>query len=458
MSLVRAGKLARQTNAGLLTSPSRADANLPQTLIVVIGVLTMAYNGILAALLAGGLPINSSVPAVVEIMFLLAACALSLKNGFERSSILPLFLSYFIMMTSILLSIQGETIYVVSVRNFLIVSFFTLLGGKCTFQTLKKVFICASAITLLALFLEVFFLENYINLFQPAKYLASTRGMAESEYSGGLSAGTILFDGRFSLGLYSGPRTSSIFLEQVSINCFGIVLALFVLTFLPDLNWREIALHVITVFAILATNNARMALIASLIFAAGYRVFPIIPKYYNIALIPTIVGGMFIVFSFVPPSGGDDLIGRMATSYNLLTSMSITDLLMGNFNETSRSLDSGYAFLIFSSTIFGLILYWLYTSLIVPQADACSKRCAWGLTIYIGVWLLVGGTGTFSMKTAPLLWLIVGFVRCHSLKVIEEARVEGATRALQYARGTKRNSFQSRPVTISHQPSAPTLM
>lgn len=450
MSLVRTGKLDRQTNAGLLRSPNRANANLPQNLIVAIGVLTMAYNGILAALLAGGLPINSSVPAVVETMFLLAACALSLKNGFERSSIFPLFLSYFIMMTSILLSIQGETIYVVSVRNFLIVSFFTLLGGKCTFQTLKKIFIYASAITLLVLFVEVFFLDNYINIFQPAKYLAATRGMTESEYSGGLSAGTILFDGRFSLGLYSGPRTSSIFLEQVSINCFGIVLALFVLTFLPDLNWRELSLHIVTVFAILATNNARMALIASLIFVAGYRVFPIIPRYYNVVLMPSIVGGMFIVFLFVAPSGGDDLIGRMATSYNLLTSMDITDLLMGNFDRTSRSLDSGYAFLIFSSTIFGLMLYWLYISFIVPQSDAYSKRCAWGLTIYIGVWLLVGGTGTFSMKTAPLLWLLVGFVRCHSLSLIEGVRVEGVTRASQYAPETKRSSFQSFPVTISH--------
>jgi putative polymerase len=458
MPLVPTGKLARQTNAGLLRAPKRVEANSPQTLIVVIGVLTMAYNGILAALLAGGLPINSSAPAIVETMFLLAACALSLKNGFERSSVFPLFLSYFIAMTAIVLSIQGESIYIVSIRNFLIVSLFTVLGGKCNFSTLKRIVIYCSFVTLIVLLLEIVSLDTYVSLFQPAKYLSATRGMAESEYAGGLSAGTILFEGRFSLGLYSGPRTSSIFLEQVSINCFGIVLALYLLTFLPDLSRREISLHAVTVFAILATNNARMALIASLIFAAGYRVFPIIPKYFNTVLIPVIIGGMFIVFSFVPPTGGDDIIGRMATSYKLLTSMNTTDLLLGNFRETSRSLDSGYAFLIFSSTIFGLILYWLYISFVVPQADARSKRCAWGLTIYIGIWLLVGGTGTFSMKTAPLLWLIVGFVRRHSLNLMEEARVEGATRAFQYAPVTKPAGFQSRPVAVSGQRSAPTLM
>lgn len=451
MPLVSTGKLTRQINAGVFRAPKRVGANSPQNLIVAIGVLTMAYNGILAALLARGLPINSSVPAFVETMLLLFACGISFKNGFERSSTLPVFLSFFVAMTSIVLSIQGESFYVVSIRNFLIVSAFTVLGGKCSFGTLRKLFFYCSIVTFVTILIEISSLDTYISLFEPAKYLSATRGMAESEYSGGLSAGTILFEGRFSLGLYSGPRTSSIFLEQVSINCFGIVLALYLLTFLPDLDRREIALHAVTVFAILATNNARMALIASLMFAAGYRVFPFIPKYVNVVFIPVIIGGMFIVFSFVPPGGGDDIIGRMATSYKLLTSMSISDLLFGNFRQTSRSLDSGYAFLIFSSTIFGLLLYWLFISFVVPQADARSRRCAWGLTIYIGVWLLVGGTGTFSMKTAPLLWLMVGFVRYQSLSLIEKGRVEGATRGLQYAPGTRSAGGQRRPVAIGGQ-------
>jgi len=422
MSAAPRTRIARRRDGKLLVTAERTDGHLSQRVIIAVGVLTMAYNGILAALLSVGFPIGGAIPAIAESTFLLTAITIVMKEGLLRSSMFPLSLSFFVMVTALILSIEGESLYLVSTRNFLIVSLFTLLGGTCKLQTLRTMFWWCSIIALSVLIFEVSFLDSYVNVFQPAEYLASTRGMSQSEYSGGLSAGTILFEGRFSLGLYSGPRTSSIFLEQVSINCFAIVIGVYLLTFFPDLSKKEIALHAFTIFAILATNNARMALILSVIFLFGYPIFSVMPRYLNLFAVPAIIGGLFTVFIFVPPGGGDDMLGRMATSYRLLSDMSVRELLLGSFAQTSRSLDSGYAFLIFSTTIFGLIFYWLYISFVVPQVGARSKRCAWGLTIYISVWLLVGGTGTFSMKTAPLLWLVVGFVRRSSLALIEESK------------------------------------
>ncbi|RZK37388.1 MAG: hypothetical protein EOO61_09065 [Hymenobacter sp.] len=423
-------QLAGRRNSSGVVPTKAAEQQSSQPLIIAIGVLTMAYNGLLAALLALGVPINGSVPAVFEVLLLLTSAIICFKDGFSKSSIFPLALIYFVIMSAVVISINSDTIYLVAMRNFLIISVFTILGGQCNFKTLRNLFLCCSILAVLTLILEVGSLDSYVKVFEPARYLSVTRGMAQSEYSGGLSAGTINYDGRFTLGLYSGPRTSSIFLEQVSINCFAIVLALFLTVFWSNLKKSEIAIHTSAIFAILATNNARMALILSIVYAIGYPLFSRLPKYTNVFVIPGIIAGLFTVFLFITPVGGDDLVGRMATTYALLTSMNLGDLVLGNLSKTGRALDSGYGFLIFSTSVFGLIVYWLYISFIIPQVDARSKRSAWGLGVYIGVWLLVGGTGTFSMKTAPLLWLVVGFVRRQSLGHQEEAAAKARRRSL----------------------------
>ena len=421
MSLTATRPIAGRRDVRRAIPTKQADHHSFQPYIIAIGVLAIAYNGILAALLAVGAPISGSFPTVFEIILLIVAGFISFRLGFDKSSILPLALLYFIVLSALLISIRAETPYVVSVRNFLIISVFTILGGNCHFRTIQKLFLYCSIINILVLILEVSSLAEYIKFFEPARYLAATRGMAESEYSGGLSSGTILYEGRFSLGLYSGPRTSSIFLEQVSINCFAIVVAFFLTVFWPQLKKHERIIHIMTIFGILATNNARMGLILSVVFATGYHLFSRSPKYLSVFIIPCIIAGLYTVFLFVAPRGGDDLFGRMTTTYLLLTSMTFTDLVLGNLILTWRSLDSGYGFLISSTTVFGLISYWLFIAFITPQVDVRSKRCAWGLGVYIGVWLLVGGTGTFSMKTAPLLWLVVGFVRRQSLNLQEES-------------------------------------
>jgi hypothetical protein len=409
-------------------APSLASVSkvLPfENIFITIAVISVAYNGVLAALLAHGMPIGPSIPAIVEFSLLLIAGLVILNQGLNRSSILPSSLTYFVVVISTFISIKESQIYVVPVRNFLIISIFTIVGGQCSITTVKKIFFYSCIIVLITLIFEVTRLDDYVKFFEPGRYFSLTRGMSESEYSGGLSAGTIAFKGRFSLGLYSGPRTSSIFLEQVSINCFAIVIAIYLMTFFLTLKKSEVTLYAGTVFLILATNNARMALIASIIFAVGYPIFPRLPNYLHVVLMPLIIASLFITFAMIPTAGGDDLVGRMTTTYDLLTSMDINDISFGSISGTARSFDSGYAFIIYSTTLLGLVFVWLYVGMVIPQVDALSRRCAWGISIYFSIWLLVGGTGTFSMKTAPLLWILVGFVRSQSLgslKVLKEKR------------------------------------
>ncbi|WP_281825091.1 hypothetical protein [Sphingobium sp. BS19] len=386
----------------------------PQGLIIFLALVATIYNGILAFFAARGVPVNSTLIGLVEIGILMCSGVIIIKDRFEYG-VLPAFsLLYFMILIGVTISLINETIFFNGIRNFLIVTIFTLLGAHCKFSTLTKIFRIAALVVLFGLLFEIIDIGWFTKFFQPASYLSATRGMAESKYSNGLSAGTIAYQGRFSLGLYSGPRTSSIFLEQVSINCFTIVLELFLLVFIKSLKRFDIALYITVIILILATNNARMGMLVGLIYIAGYFIFPRLPRYTTIIFMPFVIILTFILLSYTGTSSGDDLIGRLSTTYDLLVSMKASELALGNLYMLGQAADSGYAYLIYSTTLFGLIGYWLYLSFILPQSNEMSKRCAWGLVIYVGIWLLVGGTGSFSMKTAPLLWLIVGYVRQQS--------------------------------------------
>jgi hypothetical protein len=72
--------------------------------------------------------------------------------------------------------------------------------------------------------------------------------------------------------------------------------------------------------------------------------------------------------------------------------------------------DSGYAYLIYAGSVFGLIALWLFVSLVVPDLSARQRRVGLFLTLFVFLSLLISGNSTFSIKAAALLWLIVGVV------------------------------------------------
>ena len=79
-------------------------------------------------------------------------------------------------------------------------------------------------------------------------------------------------------------------------------------------------------------------------------------------------------------------------------------------SELGKLMDSGYPYVIYSSTVLGLILHWLYVCFIVPQHTPEQRRCAYGLAVYTFMNLLIGGTAIFSIKVSAVLWLLVGFM------------------------------------------------
>lgn len=395
------------------SAPSHGGA-VRQRLILAVTVFAVAYNALFALFAAQGGPATFGITVGIEVTVLVLALGIAVSAGMRSSDSTPLAYLYFTILMALIMSMASESAFVDSIRNVLIIVAFTMLGARSTEKTLRLVFTTCTVLTLAVLILEISALETYAAWFKPAEYLSKTRGYAIKEFyeEVGLSIGTIAYEGRFSFGLFEGPRTSSIFLEQVGINCFAIVLMVYLSTMWHAIGRWEKYLVLATIIVILVTNNARMASILAMAFLIGHRVFPKLPRYANIAIPAVMLLIVWAIFQFTTAPKSDDLLGRMGVTYRFFSArVSETDLLLGSKLLTRRTFDTGYGYIIASATIFGAFAYWAYLSVIVPQKSVMQRRCAWALATYIYCWLLVGGTASFSMKTASLLWFLIGFVR-----------------------------------------------
>jgi hypothetical protein len=376
-------------------------------------VLAVVYNMLLAAANARGIHISFSIVAVVETAIL--ACALLLvvltpPLATDRPVFAFLYAS---ALLALYVSLANDRISVDGLRNFLIVGVFLLVGSRCSTQTIKAAFLAVGLIVAGGLIIEIASTDTYVYLLQPAKYFANTRGINAPDFllERGLAIGTIAYEGRFSFGVWSGSRTSSIFLEQVGINTYAIVLTIYLSVFWRKIPRWQVVFFVALYLAIILTNNARLSPIVGVVLVAGYMVFPRLPPYCQWVIPAVILLGTQIIFQFVEGRSGDDIIGRMWTTYRFLDEITLSQYLIGDPYILPSAGDTGYGYIIISVSLIGAIMYAAFVIYICPQGSKEERRLAWGTCTYIFFWLLVGGTGTFTIKTAPLLWALVGYYR-----------------------------------------------
>jgi hypothetical protein len=277
--------------------------------------------------------------------------------------------------------------------------------------------------------LEICYLQGYVLIFQPEQYFLATRGGEAFEYNDtGLFAGALGYSERFTYGIYDGPRTSSIFLEQVSLAGFSAVLTIYIMGNWSRISVAQKAISVILILGILVTNNTRASSALVFIFITGYFIFHRLPARATWLVGPAVLAGAFILVELFRPDGSrsDDLLGRLAITVVDLKEMDASTLLLGSLSAARRAYDSGYVFIIASSTIFGLMLFWAYMNIMPAMQTDTQKRIRWAANVYVWAWLLIGGTAIFTMKTSALLWLTVGNLAAQTASLPVRSRVRSA--------------------------------
>ncbi len=379
--------------------------------ILAITLFSVLYNCILAYINHNIMPLSVSHVVLCEGLMMISSVAFIFKKGiYEEDLPIVLFLLFTLIIT-IYITVFNRLTFIDQFRNVLIIFAFAGIGSWASERTVKLAFRIACTAVLLFLICEVVSTPFYVSLFHPGEYFENTRGIKQASFnSTGLFANALGFQGRFSFGLID-HRSSSIFLEQVSLANFCGVIVIYLLSFWPKLALLEKALFISTVLLILLTNDTRTMLIFSCISIGGYFLFPKIPKAFDLLLMPLIILIGFFVHFMKPDEVGDNFTGRIGVTIKKMLDLDIQSMLGLSIARIGEFADSGYVYLIYGSTILGLIVFWLFVCLYPAGRTAAQRRCVHSLSLFIFLNMMIGGTAIFSIKIAGLLWLLVGYMR-----------------------------------------------
>ncbi len=388
--------------------PDRQRLDYP---ILAITLFSVLYNCILAYINHNVMPLSVTHVVLCEGLMMISSVAFIFKKGiYEEDLPLVLFLVFTLIVT-IYITVFNRLTFIDQFRNVLIIFAFAGIGSWASERTVKLIFRIASFMVLLFLICEVVSTPFYVTLFHPAEYFENTRGIKQMSFNNtGLFANALGFQGRFSFGLID-HRSSSIFLEQVSLANFCGVIVIYLLSFWPKLGKLDKALFISTVLLILLTNDTRTMLIFSFVSIAGYFLFPKIPKAFDLILMPLIILIGFFVHFMKPDEVGDNFTGRIGVTVKKMLDLDVQSMLGLSISRIGEFADSGYVYLIYGSTIFGLIVFWLFVCLYPAGTSPAQRRCVHSLSLFIFLNMMIGGTAIFSIKIAGLLWLLVGYMR-----------------------------------------------
>ncbi|WP_300972963.1 hypothetical protein [Sphingomonas sp. LHG3406-1] len=394
-----------------------AGRNVASTATLATGALLLvlagiAYNALLAFLMARGLPITRTMVGFTEFFVLGAAALTLLRSGFRQDDAPALLLMAFFVLNAVAVSLINGAAFLDMGRNAAVIGIFLMLGLRVGEQTLKRTFLVAAVAVAAVLLLESVSVISYATVFEPGRYFEETRGISRFELDEiGLFANALGFDNRFSILNIVGHRTSSLFLEQVSLANFASVLTIYLVAM-----WKRLSVPVriflpLLIAGILVTNNSRTALAIALAAPLVYLVAPKLPRLLTLGLVPLILAIALAVTLTAPPTTEDNLVGRLSLTIRTLQDLDIQALVGARAAESIEFLDSGYTFVIYASSILGMIVLWLFFSLVPTGRGAALQRAGMMTGLYLFLNLTVSGTSIFSIKTAALLWFLIGFLR-----------------------------------------------
>jgi len=380
-------------------------------LVRIVVPLAVMYNGLLAVINAHVMPLGFSHVALVEISLLFVALLYLLYRGLSEEALPIVTLVGFFGLIMVYTSVVNGMAFVDFFRNVLIIGVFCQLGMMTDGRSLAFVFRICCLFILSVLLVEIFFTRIYEDVFYPALYFTNTRGLEQVAFGGAkIFQNAINIPGRFSFGL-SDHRTSSLFLEQVSLANFSGVLCIYLVSRFDRIARFDRSLFVATIVFILLTNDSRSMLAFSFICLIGYFLFPKTPNGVRPLIMPLVICAGAVVYLLRPDASGDTFDGRIVLTMKGFFNLDFIELLALDTRNIASFADSGYIYVINASTVFGLLAFWLFISFFPAGQAAAQKRCAFALAIFISLNMMIGGNAIFSIKVASLLWLLVGHMR-----------------------------------------------
>jgi putative polymerase len=382
-----------------------------QRLLTFIIVASVGYQSLLCLINNFVMPASRPLVGLAEAIILLACAPLLVRR------LLPGVVSLACAAAAILcvLGLLNEQLNIKAFRDIAIPLCYFWLGCNIGKPEMADRALRAAIWVVIAMGLfELFFVDRYTEIFDIFGYyvnigslLPVTDYVRESrlQFNGIRPEGI----GRTLLpGLLGPHRVSSVFLEPVSLGNFATLCAAWGIA-RDKQEWRKGLFFVAAAIFMMVLSDSRFALMTVSLFVV-IRVL-LQGKLVNIAVIsPVLAVGMLVVVGLMTnnTTGGlvdDDLRGRLAYSGWSLMEFDLPMLMATNIRDAYP--DEGYAHML---STFGLplcLLFWLCFWLL-PMPSERSSRFRALVSVYIALILCISGSSFFALKSAGLLWFLVG--------------------------------------------------
>lgn len=382
-----------------------------QKLIIAILLACIGYQALLCLLNTLVLPVSRAFIGASELIILLACIPLLAKRLLPGTIILACLIAGVLCVLTL---VNGQ-LNAKAFRDLLIPLIFFWAGCNLGSITIAdKVLKAAIAMVSVLGLCELLFLDTYTNFFDIFSYYVNTGNLqpitdyvrdSKLQLNGTRPEGI----GRtFLPGLLGSHRVSSVFLEPVSLGNFAVLCAAWGMS-KPWSEWRNMMFFVGSAVFLMVLSDSRFAM-ASLSLMIVVRLLLHGPLLNTALLTPFLaLAGLLYLGSIadgpVFEMSSDDFHGRLEFSGKVLLDFDLNSLL-GVSNGVIYA-DVGYAHLFNTYSLPLCLVFWACFWLL-PITDSTSHRFRALAAIYLSLLLCISGFSFFALKSAALLWFLLG--------------------------------------------------
>ncbi len=384
----------------MITSANTDEPPKGRVLAVLIGALV--FNALLCFINTNVMAIADTMVMGSELILISTAMFMALGRSIEPYLVIAIFISYAALLMALRPSLDPKV-----VRDFLIPIVFYLLGRRSRDPALAdRAALVSGLIVFVFGCFEFFALDIYVKYFNIIQYYVARGTVAPSEVSdqtGALFASGMRPDSRAILPFLGPHRASSVFLEPISTGNFGAIIYLWTL-FRSTMRFRWLTMA--TGAGAIILSDSRLGAFVCIAGTLIYLISPRLPRVLWLVLPFALLSCLAIYgFSTSQIDWENNIGGRILWASQLVVSLS-PQAVWGLSPDKPFLDDSGYAYSLNQIGLVGLIGFWSLF-IFIPEVTDRAWRFKASISTYICLLLLISDS-VYSIKTAALLWFMIG--------------------------------------------------
>lgn len=352
--------------------------------------------------------VNATMVALAEFLVYLGCLAVLIRRVRVEFVIVAVLVTAYLLMLSIF---RGE-LELKGFRDVMIPILFYWLGQKIADMAYADKILRRLIWMVLAFgFFEFFFLDWYSSLFNIFSYYFNQGSITVS--SNFISGSTLNLNGMRPEGigrtilpsLLGNHRVSSIFLEPVSLGNFAVIVAAWGLA-KTRAEWKNGLFFLATAVVMITLSDSRYG-IGAVSLMLLLRAIPVRKLNFAVSILPVIcVASLVLIGLFYHGQYADNILGRLFVSGRSLLSFTVP-MLLGIEGSSISFYDMGYPYILTRLSVLLVVVLW-FAIWMMQMQDSRGERFRIYIALYISLILCVSGTSFFALKTAGILWFLVG--------------------------------------------------